>query len=56
MEDYERNDGSEEHPYFMSNNLKKLLGVKNKFEAPDAAVEGEGVLQMESVGSTDKLT
>ena len=37
----------------MSNNLKKLLGVKNKFEAPDAAGE---VLQMESVGSTDKLT
>ena len=46
VEDYERNDGSKEKPYFMSDNLKKLLGAKNKFEDTDV---GEGVMQMESV-------
>lgn len=46
VEDYERNDGSKDKPYFMSDSLKKILGVKNKFEATD---EGEGVMQMESV-------
>lgn len=46
MEDYERNDGSKAKPYFMSDNLKSLLGVKNKFEGTD---DGEGVIQMESV-------
>ena len=52
MEDYERNDGTEDHPYFMSKNLKKLLGVKNKFERTDG---GEGELQLEPVESSEKL-
>ena len=39
VEDYERNDGSKERPYFMSNNLKKLLGVGNRFSDTDG---GEG--------------
>ena len=63
MEDLERNDGTEENPYFMSNNLKKLLGVKNKFEGTD---NGGGSrndlqlggsrndLQMEPVESSEK--
>lgn len=42
MEDYERNDGSEERPYFMNKNLKKLLGVRNKFESRDGGEEPDG--------------
>lgn len=30
VEDVERNDGSPEKPYFMSKNLMKILGKKNK--------------------------
>ncbi|KAF5306741.1 hypothetical protein FQA39_LY01499 [Lamprigera yunnana] len=30
LEDYERNDGSAEKPYYMSKNLMKILGKKNK--------------------------
>lgn len=30
VEDCERNDGSEEKPYFMSKQLMKILGRKNK--------------------------
>ena len=30
VEDLERNDGSEEKPYFMNKGLMKLLGKKNK--------------------------
>ncbi|CAB4037806.1 choline transporter 4 [Paramuricea clavata] len=30
LEDLERNDGSEEKPYYMSKKLKKILGKKNK--------------------------
>jgi hypothetical protein len=30
VEDLERNDGSEEKPYYMSKKLKKILGKKNK--------------------------
>ena len=55
MEDYERNDGSNEHPYFMSDNLKKLLGVKNKFEHTDGGGGGGGDLHLEPVPSSDKL-
>lgn len=29
VEDCERNDGSEEKPYFMSKQLMKILGKKN---------------------------
>ncbi|XP_046561231.1 choline transporter-like protein 2 [Haliotis rubra] len=36
--DIEKNDGSPEKPYFMSKNLKKILGKKNK--APPANDEG----------------
>ena len=43
VEDYERNDGSEEKPYFMSNNLKKLLGVRNKFEDTDDGITMESI-------------
>lgn len=50
MEDYERNDGSEERPYFMSNNLKKLLNVKNKFDRIDG---DDG--SMEEVVAGDKM-
>ncbi|XP_064457388.1 choline transporter-like protein 4 isoform X2 [Ornithodoros turicata] len=32
LEDCERNDGSEEKPYFMSKELMKILGKKNKFQ------------------------
>ncbi|XP_037392502.1 choline transporter-like protein 2 [Pygocentrus nattereri] len=31
LEDLERNDGSEERPYFMSKSLQKILNKKNKF-------------------------
>nr|XP_043067755.1 choline transporter-like 2 [Drosophila bipectinata]XP_043067756.1 choline transporter-like 2 [Drosophila bipectinata] len=31
LEDCERNDGSQEKPYFMSKQLMKILGKKNKF-------------------------
>ena len=64
MEDYERNDGTEEKPYFMSNNLKKLLGVKNKFEMtdgtdgtelPDTGGGGGGGDKVESVESADDV-
>lgn len=51
VEDFERNDGTEERPYFMSKNLKKLLNVKNKFEQTD---DGEGELQLEPVESSEK--
>ena len=44
VEDYERNDGSKERPYFMSNNLKKLLGVTNTFDG------GEGTDGAELAG------
>ena len=30
VEDEERNDGSEEKPYFMSKDLRKILGKKNQ--------------------------
>jgi len=30
VEDLERNDGSEEKPYFMPKNLMKILGKKNE--------------------------
>lgn len=30
VEDLERNDGSEEKPYFMPKNMMKILGKKNK--------------------------
>lgn len=32
VEDCERNDGSAEKPYFMSKNLMKILGKKNKLD------------------------
>lgn len=35
VEDLERNDGSAEKPYFMSQNLRKLLKKTNKGQ-PDA--------------------
>ena len=47
MEDYERNDGSKEKPYFMSDSLKGILKVKNRFEGTDDAA-----LQMEAVKSS----
>ena len=47
VEDYERNDGSKERPYFMSNNLKKLLGVTNTFSDTDG---GEGTDGAELAG------
>ena len=58
MEDYERNDGSEERPYFMSDNLKNLLGVKNKFELTDGGEETDGAAEMTGgeVTGGDKLT
>jgi len=37
LEDLERNDGSEQKPYFMSKSLKSLMGKKNK--KPKAAAE-----------------
>ena len=59
MEDYERNDGSAERPYFMSKNLKKLLGVKNKFEHTDGDDSDDGgggeELRLERVPSAEKL-
>ena len=30
VEDLERNDGTDEKPYYMSKRLKKILGKKNK--------------------------
>ena len=54
MEDYERNDGSKDRPYFMSDNLKKLLGVKNKFEGTDADAAVDEPLQLEPVTSSEK--
>ena len=51
VEDYERNDGTEEKPYFMSDNLKKLLGVKNKFDRTD----GTDGVQLAEVSGGDKL-
>jgi len=33
VEDLERNDGSEEKPYYMPKGLLKLLGKKNKEES-----------------------
>ena len=39
MEDYERNDGSKEKPYFMSDSLKGILKVKNRFEGTDDDVQ-----------------
>ena len=51
VEDKERNNGYD-HPYFMSNELKKLLGVKNKFEDTDAPGDSNilpNPIQMESV-------
>ena len=55
VEDYERNDGSSEHPYFMSKRLKKLLGVKNKFEHTDDGSDGGGGdLHLEPVPSSEK--
>ena len=51
VEDQERNNGYD-RPYFMSNELKKLLGVKNKFEDTDAPGGGRVLsnpIQMESV-------
>ncbi|CAI8016272.1 Choline transporter-like protein 4 [Geodia barretti] len=51
LEDYERNDGTEEKPYFMSDNLKKLLGVKNKFDRTD----GTDGAQLAEVSGGDKL-
>lgn len=35
VEDCERNDGSEEKPYFMSKQLMKILGKKNKLDRSD---------------------
>ncbi|CAH2233911.1 jg14669 [Pararge aegeria aegeria] len=35
LEDCERNDGSPEKPYYMSKNLMKILGKKNKTEKPE---------------------
>lgn len=32
VEDCERNDGSPEKPYYMSKNLMKIFGRKNKFK------------------------
>jgi choline transporter-like protein 2/4/5 len=59
LEDYERNDGSAERPYFMSKNLKKLLGVKNKFEHTDGDDSDGGgggeELRLERVPSAEKL-
>ena len=44
VEDLERNNGTQEKPYFMSKKLMKLLNVKN------AKTEGtDGALQMESL-------
>ena len=53
VEDYERNDGTEEKPYFMSDNLKKLLGVKNKFDRTDGT-DGAQLAEGEVSGG-DKL-
>lgn len=39
MEDLERNNGSAEKPYYMSDSLKKLLHVHNKQDEKDG--EGE---------------
>ena len=47
MEDYERNDGSKEKPYFMSDSLKDILKVKNRFEDTDG-----DALQMDAVESS----
>lgn len=54
MEDLERNDGTEENPYFMSNNLKRLLGVKNKFEETDNGGGSRNDLELEPVESSEK--
>ncbi|KAL3320350.1 hypothetical protein Ciccas_000962 [Cichlidogyrus casuarinus] len=35
MEDLERNDGTEEKPYYMSQDVMKVLGSKNKFKDTD---------------------
>jgi len=35
VEDLERNDGSEQKPYYMSKSLKKILGKKNKKASDD---------------------
>ena len=35
VEDEERNDGSQEKPYFMNKDLRKILGKKNKAPKPD---------------------
>lgn len=44
VEDFERNNGTDEKPYFMSNKLKKLLSVKNKLSnEPDAPLEMESL-------------
>lgn len=55
MEDFERNDGTEERPYFMSDSLKGLLGAKNRFEETDDGGGGsEGDIQLEPVDSSEK--
>lgn len=41
LEDLERNDGSEEKPYFMSKDLMGLMGKKNKKKKKAAPANGE---------------
>ena len=48
------NDGTEEHPYFMSSNLKRLLGAKNKFEETDNGGGSRNDLELEPVESSEK--
>ena len=54
VEDYERNDGSIEKPYFMSNKLKNLLGVKNKFNDRTDGTDGGQPLAGGEVSGGDK--
>ena len=56
MEDYERNDGSEEKPYFMSKSLKNLLGVDNKFQTDGGEGTDGAHVEAETVPEGDKLT
>jgi choline transporter-like protein 2/4/5 len=41
LKDLERNDGSEEKPYFMSKDLMGLMGKKNKKKKKAAPANGE---------------
>jgi choline transporter-like protein 2/4/5 len=40
VEDCERNDGSEEKPYYMPKELMAILGKKNRVPSPRKQIEG----------------